>query len=113
MQQILKDNFSSKINEGLNHFVVPEHAGTSVLRGGLKLAKDPSLIKSRRMEKSYGIKTYVPWNADYPKEKHHVLKNGRIVAKDCFSMFVQKGQEVETDEEVSHVVKMNSPDQKV
>jgi len=88
LQDKIKSAFSNK------RIIIPEEAGTAVLKGAVMFGHDPLVIHSRIARCSYGISVYRDFDSfAHPFEKS-ILRGGVRKCKDVFAPHVKKGQEL-------------------
>ena len=88
LQHRMKSAFRNK------RIIIPEEAGTAVLKGAVMFGHDPLVIHSRIARCSYGISVYRDFDSfAHPFEKS-ILRGGVRKCKDVFAPHVKKGQEL-------------------
>ena len=81
------------------NIIVPTSPALAVVQGGVMWRKNPQCIKARRADATYGIRIY----QDFERSKHdshYKLRNKEERGHRCdnvFSVFLQKGEIVESD----------------
>ena len=98
----------SALKEAIREFpsdiqvIVPEQDTLAVSRGAVIYCRNPTIIKSRRMEASYGISCNVPFKERIHDEAYAYRDpdTGEKKCKNIFSAFVRKGQKVTLNDPV-------------
>ena len=88
LQHRMKSAFSNK------RIIIPEEAGTAVLKGAVMFGHDPLVIQSRIARCSYGISVYRDFDATAHPSRKSILRGGVRKCKDVFAVHVKKGQEL-------------------
>lgn len=101
---VLYDEINNKFELMVNKNIIrPGVPGEAIVNGAALLGLDDSLIKSRRMRMSYGVKATLPFDpAKHRSDKMRTYsdRSGQF-ADECFDMFVKNGQEVGINEQVT------------
>ena len=71
---------------------VPKQPQLAVVIGAVHLGGDPSLIKSRPVDATYGISLSLPFKSGYRKQNLFIESNGRVMCKNLFTPCVLKGE---------------------
>ena len=72
--------------------LVPKQQQLAVVIGAVHLGRDPSLIKSRPVDATYGISLSLPFKSGYRKQNLFIESNGRVMCKNLFTPCVLKGE---------------------
>ncbi|KAK3595738.1 hypothetical protein CHS0354_025364 [Potamilus streckersoni] len=71
----------------------------AVMRGAVLFGHEPNILQSRISRFTFGVNTHVDFNPNvHPSDKRWVSKNGKIYAKDVFSIHVKIGETVSIGE---------------
>ncbi|CAB5295713.1 unnamed protein product [Rhizophagus irregularis] len=92
LQKRIREEFSSKVKN--SNISVPSQPVAAIVRGALEYGLNMKKIKSRRLPLSYGIELAPLWKPGDPPERRQT--HDRIFK---FRRLVEKGIEVDTDEE--------------
>ena len=88
LKTMVKSAFQNK------RIIIPEEAGTAVLKGAVMFGHNPLIIQSRIARCSYGISVYRDFDpSTHPIEKSF-LHEGVRKCKDVFALHVMKGQDL-------------------
>ena len=88
LKTMMKSAFQNK------RIIIPEEAGTAVLKGAVMFGHDPLVIQSRIARCSYGISVYRDFDATAHPSRKSILRGGVKKCKDVFAVHVKKGQEL-------------------
>lgn len=82
--------------------LIPPSPGGAIVKGAVMLGRDPSLIVTRRMRRSYGVTSYKKFIQNTHDEKKKIRLKGRSdpYCKDCFDIYVDVNEEVRYDQVV-------------
>lgn len=75
--------------------VIPPEAGMAVLKGAVLYGHDPLLIKSRILRFTYGTNICPEFDPSVHKEEKKITVDGVDRCKECFSVILAAGTEVE------------------
>lgn len=96
MMARIKETFASRVAE----IISPPHPGSAVCQGAVALALHADTILSRVARKTYGISTMLKFEPG-DREDYREVVDGTAKCKNRFDVFVQRGQQVDTDYSVS------------
>ena len=74
------------------YVLVPKQQQLAIVIGAVLLGRDPSLIKSRPVDATYGISLSLPFKSGYRKQNLFVDPNGCKMCKNLFTPCVLKGE---------------------
>ena len=99
------DALKKSIPDGI-HVVVPKQHTLAVSLGAIYFRRNPTVIKTRVMEASYGITSYFLFDEKVHDEEYAFRDpdTGWKKCKNVFSVFVKKGQKVTLNDPVVKVV---------
>ncbi|KAL0477864.1 hypothetical protein AKO1_013667, partial [Acrasis kona] len=95
--------FATRLNNGIEGVIRPSAPSEAIIDGAALLGLDDSLIKSRRMRRSYGVKSiqkFDPQKHDTKNKKRYRHRDGEW-SENCFETFVVAGQEVEFNQVIT------------
>lgn len=79
--------------------VCPVEPQVVIIKGAIRYAKQPKVVKSRMSALTYGVKVDVPFDEVLHKDKsNYVNSEGQTYCDVCFETFVRKGESVNCDE---------------
>ncbi|XP_045179190.2 heat shock 70 kDa protein 12B-like [Mercenaria mercenaria] len=79
----------------------PPYSNIAVMNGAVMYGQDESILVSRSLQMTYGIRATRLYNKDFPAERK-VEINGKAYVKNIFSVHAHRGQDVKRDEWISH-----------
>ncbi|EFC35432.1 predicted protein [Naegleria gruberi] len=100
--KVLQSRLTQKFQSPICKVVVPPSPGGAIVKGAVMLGRDPSLIVTRRMRRSYGVTSYKKFIPNVHDEKKKIKLKGRNepYCKDCFDIYVDVNDEVRYDQVV-------------
>ncbi|XP_003198604.1 heat shock 70 kDa protein 12A [Danio rerio] len=79
--------------------VCPVEPQVVIIKGAIRYAKQPKVVKSRMSALTYGIRIDAPFDKVLHKDKsNYVNSEGQTYCDVCFETFVRKGESVNCDE---------------
>ena len=95
---MLKDEFPTR---NIRVFVPKEHS-LAVSLGAVKYRLKPDVIRSRRIDATYGTKISPVYNSQHHRpESRRLDSTGTIRSADVFCLYVEKGEQISSDEIVT------------
>ncbi|XP_052819966.1 heat shock 70 kDa protein 12A-like [Mya arenaria] len=79
--------------------IVPQEAGLAVLRGAVRFGHNPSIVSSRIMKYTYGLRGYDTFDEKKHANEKKIWMNERWVVSECFIVFVRVNEEVRIDQQ--------------
>ncbi|KAL9652414.1 hypothetical protein ABK040_012069 [Willaertia magna] len=113
--QVLQSMIIDKFQTNKCKVLIPETPGGAIVKGAVCLGVDPSLIASRRMRLSYGMKTYKSFQNGVHKPELKTKLRGRtgFFCSNIFDSFVDVNEEVKYDHCVTREYEVSEANQTV
>jgi molecular chaperone DnaK (HSP70) len=97
LQKKISTTFGSRIK-----VVTPPRSGIAVGTGAVFYGMDPEAIESRIMRYTVGIKVSEPWEQSKHSGHNQITADGMVYCADLFHEFIECGEAVNVQGEVSH-----------
>ncbi|KAL0095366.1 hypothetical protein J3Q64DRAFT_1632028, partial [Phycomyces blakesleeanus] len=94
----LSNRITDLFKSTVGSIYIPNRGEMAVTRGAVIFGVDPSRISHRILRRTYGLQTNTIFNYVLDADKRCYLVNGQVVCQDYFSVFVSKGESIDTNQ---------------
>ena len=98
---ILQSEMRSRFGDRLM-VLVPDDPALAIMKGSILYGLDGRSIYSRIARKTYGLETTTDFDPKVHDITKRIISHGKAKCKNIFKIFIHKGEEVETDREVTY-----------